>query len=164
MTYRSPKTELRPSPAHGTGLFCREPMAKGEIATAKGGHIYDEATHREVEARLGPVDVQIARNLFIGPLSEAEVAGSMMFLNHSCTPNLGLQGQIVFVTLREIAAGEELCFDYAMTDDEDYEMRCRCGSAQCRGVITGRDWRQPALQQRYQEWFFPYLQERIRSR
>ena len=42
-----------------------------------------------------------------------------MHLNHSCEPNLGLQGQIAFVAMRDIAADEELTFDYAMTDDED---------------------------------------------
>ena len=41
-----------------------------------------------------------------------------MHLNHSYEPNLGVQGQITFVALCDIAADEELTFDYAMTDDE----------------------------------------------
>lgn len=32
----------------------------------------------------------------------------MIFSNHSCDPNIGVRGQIVFVALRPIAAGEEL--------------------------------------------------------
>jgi SET domain-containing protein len=32
-----------------------------------------------------------------------------------------LQGQIVFVAMRDIAASEELTIDSAMTDDEPYE-------------------------------------------
>jgi len=67
----------------------------------------------------------------------------MMHLNHSCEPNLGLQGQVVFLSLRDIEADEELIFDYSMTDDEPYEMKCRCGMPNCRGTITGFDWLKP---------------------
>jgi SET domain-containing protein len=41
----------------------------------------------------------------------------MMHLNHSCEPNLGLQGQIVFGDLRDINHNEEITVDYAMTDE-----------------------------------------------
>ncbi len=44
----------------------------------------------------------------------------MIFSNHSCDPNIGVQGQIVFVALREISIGEELTHDWATTDDDDY--------------------------------------------
>lgn len=36
----------------------------------------------------------------------------MLYTNHSCDPNIGLQGQIVFVAMRDIAAGEELTHDW----------------------------------------------------
>jgi len=51
-----------------------------------------------------------------------EREGSMIFSNHSCEPNIGVQGQIVFVAIRDIAAGEELTHDWATTDDGNYEM------------------------------------------
>lgn len=35
----------------------------------------------------------------------------MLYTNHSCEPNIAIQGQIVFVAMREIAAGEELTHD-----------------------------------------------------
>ena len=56
----------------------------------------------------------------------------MLYLNHSCDPNCAIAGQIVFVAMRDIAAGEELTHDWATTDDLDYELDCRCGSAACR--------------------------------
>ncbi|NJN79509.1 MAG: SET domain-containing protein-lysine N-methyltransferase [Anaerolineales bacterium] len=53
--------------------------------------------------------------------------------NHSCEPNLGFSGQIGLVTMRDVDAGEELCFDYAMSDGEPYdEFDCLCGSKICR--------------------------------
>ena len=84
-----------------------------------------------------------------------------MHLNHSCEPNLGLQGQIVFVALRGVAVGEELTFDYAMNDDEPGEMQCRCGTATCRGTVTGSDWRNPEIQSKYDGYFSWFIQRRI---
>lgn len=48
--------------------------------------------------------------------------------------------------MRDIAAGEELTIDYAMIEDDETELECRCGQVFCRGTITGRDWRRPELQ------------------
>lgn len=85
-----------------------------------------------------------------------------MHLNHSCEPNLGLQGEVVYVALCDIpTAGEELTADYAMTDDEPYEMTCRCGRPSCRGTITGFDWRKPEIQARYDGYFSWFIQRRI---
>jgi len=48
----------------------------------------------------------------------------MIFSNHSCEPNIGVQGQIVYVAMRDIAPGEELTHDWAMTDDDENEHQC----------------------------------------
>jgi len=86
----------------------------------------------------------------------------MIWSNHSCEPNIGVQGQIVFVALRNIEPGEELTHDWATTDDDTYEMACRCGAPSCRGVVTGQDWRRPELQARYGEFMSWYLRDKIR--
>jgi SET domain-containing protein len=57
-------------------------------------------------------------DLFLAPVTAAEFESVMMFLNHSCEPNVGVQGQIVFVAMRDIAAGEELTLDYATINHE----------------------------------------------
>lgn len=93
---------------------------------------------------------------------QREYEDVMLYLNHSCEPNVGLSGNIVFVAMRDVSAGEELTVDYAMfDDDEDEVMACCCGSKTCRKTITGRDWRRPELQQRYGSYFSSYLKERI---
>jgi hypothetical protein len=75
-----------------------------------------------------------------------------------------MSGQIVLVAMREIAPGEEICFDYAMTDSYPYdEFACRCGSTRCRKRVTAADWRRIDLQERYRGFFSPYLQKRIFS-
>src|SRR5271169_583859 len=139
LTFFSPKVEKRKSPIEGRGLFAKQQIKAGEIAVVKGGYILTKAQRDEIGRELGPSEIQITEDLFIGPATKRQREGGMMHLNHSCEPNLGLQGQVVYVALRDIGANEELTFDYAMTGDEPDEMTCRCGSRSCRGTITGFD-------------------------
>jgi uncharacterized protein len=161
-TYFSPKTEKRLSAIEGRGLFAKAPIAKDEIVVVKGGYVMTTDQRNTVAASLGPAEIQIAEDLHMGPTTLADREGGMMHLNHSCEPNLGLQGQIVFVALRAIATDEELTFDYAMTDDAPHDtMRCHCGAASCRGTVTGRDWQRADLQRKYDGYFSWYIQRRI---
>lgn len=161
--FLSPKTEVRASRIQGRGLFAREPMAKDEIVAIKGGHIFDRDVLRRLQPLLGPAEIQIDDNLFIGPVTKEEREGCMIFSNHSCDPNIGVKGQIVFVTMREVAAGEELTHDWAMTDCDDSEMDCKCGASNCRKTVTGRDWMLKDLQARYRGYFSWYLERKIRT-
>ncbi len=57
--------------------------------------------------------------------------------NHSCDPNTTYEGLNV-VALRNITKGEELTLNYATFLDENMEpFNCRCGSANCCGLVTG---------------------------
>jgi SET domain-containing protein len=160
----SPKaTKGRRSAIEGRGLFAVEPIAAGEVVAVKGGHIITRAQLHAHEDVTGNSDIRIAEDLYLAALHADEYEAVMLFLNHSCTPNVGVRGNVVFVAMREIAAGEELTIDYAMIDgDAADRMECRCGTPACRGVITGGDWRRPELQARYGEYFSWYLLERIR--
>lgn len=164
LTWFSAKVEKRASRIEGLGLFAKEAIAKDEIVVVKGGYILTRDQRDRIGMDLGPSEIQIAETLFIGPTTPAEREGGMMHLNHSCEPNLGLQGQIVYVAMRDIAAGEELTFDYAMTDDESCEMKCRCGSGNCRGTITGHDWRKKEIQEKYNGYFSWFIQRRIAAK
>jgi hypothetical protein len=108
-------------------------------------------------------DLRIADDLFLAPVTEAEFEDVMMFLIHSCEPNVGIRGQIVSVAMRDIAGGEELTLDYATIDYNCEPMACRCGAESCRRLITGQDWQQPALQEKYGSYFAWDLLEKIRS-
>ena len=162
LSYLSPKTEVRESKIHGRGLFATADIAKDEIVAVKGGHIVDRETLRgEITPRLGPVEIQIDDHLFIAPVTNDEREGSMLYSNHSCDANLGMRGEITFVAMRNIRAGEELTHDWCTTDDDDYSIACKCGSAKCRGKLTGKDWQRPDLQKRYAGYFSSYLAEKI---
>ncbi|MGI8613395.1 MAG: hypothetical protein ACR2KL_05550 [Nocardioidaceae bacterium] len=62
----------------------------------------------------------------------------------------------------DLAAGDELTNDYATsTAAADFKMPCSCGSARCRGVVTGADWRLTVLQERYGRHWVPALLDLI---
>jgi SET domain-containing protein len=162
LSWRSSKTEVRRSPIHGKGLFATAGFAKGETVMIKGGHIVSrDFLEREVTPKLGPVEIQIGDDLFITPVTAQEREGSMLYSNHSCDPNLGLRGNVIFVARREIETGEELTHDWCMTDDDTYAIECTCGSANCRRVLTGKDWQRPELQARYRGYFATYLADKF---
>ena len=94
-------------------------------------------------------------------LTEEERELSMLYSNHSCDANLGMRGEITFVAMRAIPAGEELTHDWATTDDDDYSVECKCGAPNCRKMLTGNDWQRPELQKRYAEYFSAYLTRKI---
>jgi uncharacterized protein len=163
LSYLSSKTTVKESPIHGRGLFAIAPIRQGEMVAIKGGYVFTRQKLQEIEKSLGPAEIPIADGFFIGPLSPHEREGGMIFSNHSCDPNLGVQGQIVFVALRGIEAGEELTHDWAMTDDDTYEMVCHCGALNCRGVVTGQDWRRKELQEKYGNYMSWYILEKIKK-
>ena len=128
----------------------------------KGGHIVDLKILREkITPQLGPVEIQIDDDLFITPVTDEERELSMLYSNHSCDPNLGVRGEITFVAIRDIRVGEELTHDWAITDDDDYLVECKCGASNCRKILTGKDWQRPDLQKRYTGYFSAYLARKI---
>ena len=161
-SYLSPKTAIRPSPIEGRGLFARRAIRKGEIVAIKGGHILDRRALARVRGRIAESFIQIADGFFIGAATAAEVTRNKLFINHSCAPNVGIFGQIIFVAMRDVRAGEELTYDWAMEENIPARMRCRCGAPGCRGLLSGRDWRKPALQRKYRRYLSAYLAEKTR--
>jgi SET domain-containing protein len=163
-SYISPKAvKGQPSDIQGRGLVAVAPIVADEVVAIKGGHIIDTATLNSLPERLRESDVQIADGFHLAALEEAEYEAVMLFLNHSCEPNVGFAGNVVLVAMRDIAAGEELTTDYALFDDYVGEMECRCGTGSCRGTISGRDWQRPELQRKYGNYFSTYLMRRSDS-
>lgn len=154
----SPKAEGRASPGRGEGTWARTPIAAGEVIACWTGRIVDARELSTLPARLRANSIQVDDDAYLVP--PRLVAGDRV--NHSCGPNAGLRGDRTLVAMRDIDAGDEVSYDYATSDGSPYdEFTCRCGSAACRGAVSGKDWRRPDLQARYRGWFSPYLQRRI---
>lgn len=74
------------------------------------------------------------------------------YVNHSCEPNCEfdlidhpesgpnespLPGRLYLITLRTIAAGEELAIDYNWS--AKHAIRCECGAVNCRGWVVAEE-------------------------
>ena len=163
-SYISPHARKgRPSAIAGRGLTAVATIRKDDIVAIKGGHIVDTATLTSLPQRLQNSEVQIADRFHLVAQDDAEYESVMLFINHSCEPNVGFAGNIVLVAIRDIAPGEELTTDYALFDDSAAVMACQCRTAACRGTISGRDWQRPELQRKYAGYFSWYLARKLNA-
>lgn len=144
----------------GKGVFALRPIAAGELLAVWGGRIISTAEIGRLPEAERAYVIQVEDDLHL--LTPRPDVGSADFINHSCDPNSGLSSSVSLVALRPIRPGEEICYDYAMSDANPFlDFRCRCGSPLCRGRITGEDWTIAHLQARYGEHFSPYLKRRL---
>ena len=147
-------TEFLPSPIHGTGAFARSTIPAGTRIMEYVGEIISKAESlRRCEQG----------NHFIFALDERDdLDGNVpwnpaRFLNHGCAANCEAMpddDRIWIVARRDIAAGDELTFNYGY-DLVDYgEHPCRCGAPECVGYIVAEEFfehmrKQNALRKRY---------------
>lgn len=141
-------------------MFALQNIVKGEKVVVWGGNYvgHDEALLAQSSGKLV---MQWDDDLYS---VEDRGDDDSYFINHSCDPNLWMVGPVTLIARRNITSGEELTADYALWEaDEAYtsRWRCACGSSLCRGRVTGRDWQNKDLQQRYQDHFSPLINKRI---
>src|SRR5262245_397706 len=168
MNFRKPKShylkhawidsrlEIRPSPLGGKGAYARQPIKENEIVTIWGADLFTEAEVNEGKAQ-GRSVMPIGDGIYLA-YEPYDYEAPDHFLNHACDPNIWLVDEVTLITRRVIGAGEEITADYATWEtQEDWvaQWSCNCRSHLCRGVITGRDWRLPELQDRYRDHFLP---------
>ena len=163
-SYITPKARKGVSSAiEGHGLVAVAPIAAGELVAIKGGHIVTTAALRSLPGRLQNSEVQIAGGFHLAAVEEAEYEPVMLFINHSCEPNVGFSPRATssWWPCANISPGEELTTDDALFDDYDGVMECHCGMRSCRGTIGGRDFQRPDSQRKYGNYFSSYLLRRL---
>ena len=118
----------------GLGAFTTAPFKAGEIIVDWSEHpLFVDPPRIPKDWRF----VQVAPGVFNGPLGPEHPDA---YINHSCEPNSEIRRarpQVLLVALRDIAAGEEITFDYATLYRKPWTMRCSCGTSSCRQVISG---------------------------
>lgn len=157
-SWLTPKCETRELGDGQRGVFAVAPLGRGEILSVWGGVVMTRAEVDQMPEKYRHFATQVEEDFYLAGVSDDPAD----YFNHSCDPNAGMQGQIILVAMRDIAADEQVCFDYAMCDGSDYdEFECHCGAPNCRKQVRGSDWRSPELWARYDGYFMPYLQRRI---
>jgi len=124
-----PKWYISDSTISGKGVFAKKSIRRGEIAFILKGPIRNFVVTNKKDALAFPNWIGIAEGQWIDPKKPAN------YINHSCEPNLGIRGRVLFVALKDIKKDEELTFDYSITEEGDWEMECLCGKARCRSAI-----------------------------
>jgi hypothetical protein len=159
-TWFDPRVALGPSNVHGQGLFATDAIRECEAVMVWGGDVY---TAEELRAGKVPPGNWSYDEIDEGLFLFAPGAGMDYFLNHSCDPNVWMADEVTVVAQRDIQPGEEIAIDYALVKTrENYRLEpCRCGTARCRGTVTGSDWTLPELQARYRGRFMRHINRRI---
>ena len=142
---------MRRSDVHGNGVFAVDNLAEGETLIEYKGEVinWKEALRRH------PHDPAQPNHTFYFHIDDGRVidgnvnGNAARWINHSCEPNCEadeVDGRVYIKALRNIAAGEELNYDYGLIIDEPYtpkllsEFPCWCGSENCRGtLLTPKD-------------------------
>lgn len=167
-SWMHPALEVRATGRYGQGVFATERIAKGETVVVMGGYILTIEDENALEGVVADKPIELNDRFSIGPRTPEDLARMPQhYINHGCDPNCGFNGQIFLVAMRDIPAGEEITYGYAMVmhsspdSDSYFSMDCHCGSPLCRGVVGEDDWQRPDLQARYDRYFTWFLQERI---
>jgi len=159
-SWLDPRIVVGPSPIHGLGLRAREPIAAGETVIRWRGEELPVSELARLKLRPRYDCATLSETTIMVFSSEDPVIRG----NHSCDPNLWMEDSVTESARRDISAGEELTVDYGLhSDDPTWRMECACSSPQCRGIITGSDWKRHELQQRYAGHFSPHLTVRFAS-
>ncbi len=164
-SYLTKKVAVRSSGINRRGVFAIKPIKRDEVIAVWGGHIVTERDFRRLARtsfkNIDDYATRLADEFYLvsslqGGLEDDD------FFNHSCDPNSGIKGQLIMVAMRDIALGEEVTYDYCMTDaDFNYTFDCSCGAPGCRGKITTADWKKTQLQKKYKGYFSWHVQEKI---
>lgn len=165
-----PHVEVWHEGVTGIGSYATDLIKKGEIVIIQGGRIIPSALLDSPEYEPYAYHCfQIEEDFYICPIEcEREMADGVFNVNHSCNPTCGFKGQVSMVAMRDIKAGEQITFDYAMSDVGSKEqgwidMACLCGESNCRKTITGNDWKLEELQNKYGGYFSRYVQDLIKK-
>lgn len=115
----------RVSPTMGKGVVSLCAIAAGDVAFAFTGEITDVPTQFSLQDAAGD---HVHDPHFMG------------LVLHSCDPNcLVDMKRRLFIARRPIKPGQRVTMDYEQTEDTLFRaFNCTCGSANCRGRITGR--------------------------
>jgi hypothetical protein len=163
-TWIDPRIEFRKSSISGNGMFAREPIQKGEPVCIVGGMVMTDSefeAFQDNHSFYNSVQIDDHLHLVEDPGITRTLDGSM---NHSCDSSTWMEDDATLVARRNINAGEEVTVDYALFTTQSNWMldnRCRCGSPDCRRIITGDDWRREDVQERYRNHFSPFINRRI---
>ena len=142
---------VKDSGKKGKGVFALKDFKKDEVIIHITGKVVEtdnpSSFSKEIQNHWFPFDKKGKFHKYVLPESP------WMYLNHSCNPNAGIKNNRDIVAMRDIKKGEEIVFDYAMNNIDNWTMECKCGSKNCRKIISTFD----KLDKETRKKYFPYV-------
>jgi uncharacterized protein len=148
---QSPWLRLRRSSIHGRGLVAAKPIPSGtRVIEYVGEKVTKAEADRRDAARVARREAGQDGCVYLFELNARyDIDGDVPWntarlINHSCAGNCEVQivrGHIWIVALRDIAAGEELTYDYGFDFENWRDHPCRCGVPGCVGYIVKKNQR-----------------------
>jgi len=137
---------LRRSGIHGRGVFAREHIpADTRLIEYTGERITQEEGDRRYPWSDDVPYHTLLFNIEDDLVVDGGAGGNVSrFINHSCDPNCEsvIEDRRIYIdSIRDIAPGEELTFDYQLIIQGRYtaaakrRFPCHCGAANCRGTL-----------------------------
>jgi len=124
---------IRSSSIHAAGCYTTRPIRKGvRVCEYDGPRMSKAVADARYEDRFVTYLFACGGNTVIDGF------GTPMFFNHCCNPNCETEddnGRIFISTMRDIAAGEELTYEYNLYDSDEDTQDCYCGASNCRGTM-----------------------------
>ena len=111
-------------------MHAGEDIKKGELILFITGRLKHLSAKTRSEAMSHPDWIGVTGSSWIDPESPCD------FLNHSCDPNAGVLGKVSMYAIRDIKRNDEITVDYSTIEGNRlWEMKCKCNSKKCRGII-----------------------------
>ena len=134
----TPRLLIRSSSIHAAGCYTLDPIPNGRRVLEYGGARISKEVADERYA-----DRPVTYLFGFGDKGDViDGFGTAMFLNHSCDPNCRTEehkGRVYIRAIRNIAANEELVYEYNLYDSDDDTADCYCKAPQCRGTMFSDD-------------------------
>ena len=134
-----PVYRIGTSPIHGLGLFAGRDISGGEIVLEYSGEKISKAESIQRCSEENSFVFYLDEQFDLDGNTESNPA---RFLNHSCSPNCvveKIEGRLLVVAQRAVAAAEELTFNYSYDLTDYHEHPCNCGAERCVGFILAAE-------------------------
>jgi len=142
----------------GKGLFTLKDFKKDEFILHIDVKVIETTNpnsfSKEIQDHWFPFDKKGDTRKYVFPKSPWK------YFNHSCNPNAGINNNRDIVAMMSIKKGEEIVFDYTMNNIDNWKMNCKCGSKNCRKIISTFD----VLNEKIKEKYLNYVLDCIKKK
>ncbi len=153
----NPKVTIGQREGFGKALYAIEDISKDEVVAEFDGEVFEAEKCTDLPKDIADHAIQIDEYHW------KDSHGFARFINHSCDPSCGMRGLSTLVAMKDIQKGDELTWDYAMTEDSDWRMECKCGTAICRKIIGAYGLVPVDIREKYGEYVSPWLRKKYRT-